>query len=110
MKIIRISEVTNENRKGYSIKRLFTECLSKNPKNVGFYETTIPKGSKCSEHYHSNLDEIIYFITKGKMRFGEKRISGSQEENMCPEESQTASNFKICLLHVEILFFEVSLV
>ena len=66
MKIIRIKDVPVEVRGGgsYSIKRLFTESLSKNPQNVGFYETTVPKGSVCGHHFHENLDEIILFLTK----------------------------------------------
>ena len=72
MKIIRLKNIPKENRGKYSIKRLFTLPLSKNPQNVGFYETTIPKGSECSHHYHEKLDEIIYFITKSKVRSGDK--------------------------------------
>lgn len=72
MKIIRLKDVPVEERGGYSIKRLFTEELSKNPDNVGFYETTIPQGSVCGHHYHEQLDEIIMFLTKAKMRVEEK--------------------------------------
>lgn len=72
MKIIRLKDVPIENKGVYSIKRLFTESLSKNPKNIGFYETTIQKGSVCSHHYHKNLDEFILFLTKAKMRVEDK--------------------------------------
>ena len=74
IKIIRLNEIPDEIREGggYSIKRLFTEALSKNPDNVGFYQTTIPKGSRVKNHYHDKLDEILYFITSGKVRVGEK--------------------------------------
>jgi len=68
MKIIRLKDIPVEEKKGYSIKRLFTEELSKNPKNVGFYETTVPQGSVCGHHYHEQLDEIIMFLTKARMR------------------------------------------
>ena len=68
MKIIRLKDVPIEEKKGYYIKRLFTEFLSSNPKNVGFYQTTVPKGSVCKHHYHEKLDEIILFLTKTKMR------------------------------------------
>ena len=73
MRIIRLKDVPVEEREGYSIKRLFTEFLSCNPENVGFYETTVPKGSVCKHHYHEKLDEIIIFLTKAKMRV-EKEI------------------------------------
>lgn len=73
MKIIRLRDIPIEQKKGYSIKRLFTESLSYNPENVGFYETTVPKGSICKHHYHEKLDEIILFLTKTKMRV-EKEI------------------------------------
>jgi len=36
MKIIRINEVPVEEREGYSIKRLCTEELLKNPENMDF--------------------------------------------------------------------------
>ena len=68
MKIIKLKEVPIEERGSYSIKRLFTEQLSKNPQNVGFYETTVPKGNVCGHHFHEELDEIIIFLTKAKVR------------------------------------------
>ena len=64
MKIIRINDIEVEERGGYSIKRLCTEELLKNPENIGFYETTIPIGSTCPSHAHENLDEFIIFLTK----------------------------------------------
>lgn len=71
IKIIRSNEVLSEKRGkygGYSIKRLFTEALNKNPKNLGFYETTIRPKDSVKNHYHKDLDEILYFITKGKVK------------------------------------------
>ena len=68
MKIIRFNEIPNEQRKGYSIKRLCTEKLNKNPENIGFYETTIPPHSKVKKHIHQNLDEVLLFLTKAKVR------------------------------------------
>ena len=73
MKIIRIKEVSVEERGGYSIKRLCTEELLKNPQNLGFYETTITFGSNCPSHSHENLDEFIIFLTKGKMDINQKK-------------------------------------
>lgn len=75
MKIVRLNEVPDEERRGYSIKRLFTHTLAKNPENVGFYQTTIPKGSAVKNHYHKDLDEILYFITKGRVKVGSKTYS-----------------------------------
>ncbi len=70
VKIIRLNEVPDEIRGGgsYSIKRLLTEPLKKNPDNAGFYQTTIPPRSAVKNHYHKDLDEFLYFITKGKVR------------------------------------------
>ncbi|MBW2981171.1 cupin domain-containing protein [Candidatus Woesearchaeota archaeon] len=72
MKIIRLKDIQKEEKNGYSIKRLFTLPLSKKPDNVGLYETTIPLGSVCGHHYHENLDEIIFFLTKGRIRSNDK--------------------------------------
>ena len=72
MKIIRINDMEVEERGGYSIKRLCTEKLLKNPENIGFYETTIPIGSTCPSHAHENLDEFIIFLTKGVMEVNDK--------------------------------------
>ena len=72
MKIIRINEVPIEERGGYSIKRLCTEELLKNPENIGFYETTIPKGSTCPSHAHENLDEFIIFLSKAVMEINDE--------------------------------------
>ena len=68
MKIIRLNHIPNEERDGYFIKRLFTHQLEKEPNNVGFYQTTIPKGSIVKGHYHANLEEVLYFITKAKVK------------------------------------------
>lgn len=67
MKVIRLREVPDEGRKGYSIKRLFTHLLTENPKNVGLYQTTIPAGSTCPNHSHAHLQEILYFLTEAKV-------------------------------------------
>jgi len=72
MKIIRLNEVPDEERDGYSIKRLFTQVLSKRPENVGFYQTTIPTGSRVKSHAHKNLEEILYFLTKTKVKVNEE--------------------------------------
>lgn len=65
MKIIRRKEVKDIDRGGYSIKRLFTKEFQEAPKDVGFYETTIQKGSKCKEQWHKKSYEVVYFLTSG---------------------------------------------
>jgi len=77
VKVIKLNEVPDEIRGGgsYSIKRLLTEPLKKNPDNVGFYQTTIPPRSAVKNHYHSNLDEFLYFITPGKVRVDSETYS-----------------------------------
>ena len=72
MKVIKINKVPVEDRGEYTIKRLFTEKLHHNPENVGLYETTIPPGKKVKYHYHASLNEIIIFITAGRMKIGEE--------------------------------------
>ena len=67
MKIVRRDHVPDEDRGGYIIKRLVTTPLKLNTDNYGLYETITPKGSECSLHYHAELHEVIYFITKGKL-------------------------------------------
>jgi mannose-6-phosphate isomerase-like protein (cupin superfamily) len=52
---------------------MFTEKLNKAAKNVGFYETTIPPGSKVKNHFHSELDEVLYFLTGGEMIIESKK-------------------------------------
>ena len=73
-KIIRLNEIADEFSEGgnYSIKRLFTQTLTTNPKNVGFYQTTIPPGKRVSDHCHTSLDEFLYFITPAIVKIGEK--------------------------------------
>ena len=74
MKVIKINDIPVEDRGKYSIKRLFTEKLNHKPENVGLYETTIQPGKKVKYHYHANLDEVIIFITDGRMKIeGEMR-------------------------------------
>tara|TARA_Y100000310_G_C20168690_1_gene572596 strand:- start:206 stop:568 length:363 start_codon:yes stop_codon:yes gene_type:complete len=69
MKIVRYQEVPDEVRGGglYVIKRLITENITQNPKNIGFYQTTIPKGSKVPGHHHAKLDEVFIFLTKARV-------------------------------------------
>lgn len=67
MKIIHRDDIPDEDRGGYVIKRLVTTKLDLNPENYGLYETITPKGSECKLHYHAELHEVIYFITKGKL-------------------------------------------
>jgi quercetin dioxygenase-like cupin family protein len=67
MRIIRLNEVPDEERGEYSIKRLFTVSLTQNPENVGFYQTTIPPHSVVKSHFHAKLDEILYFLTPGRV-------------------------------------------
>ncbi len=73
-KIIRIDEIPDEQREGgnYSIKRMFTEKLRKNPDNIGFYQTTILPRNKVKHHSHQQLDEVLYFLTPGKVRIKSK--------------------------------------
>jgi quercetin dioxygenase-like cupin family protein len=92
MKIIRLKDVPAEERDGYSIKRLFTEPLSNHPENVGFYETTVPKGSVCKQHYHAKLDEFILFLTKAKMRV-EKEIYNFEPGDMVILKPQDKHEF-----------------
>ena len=67
MKIIRRDDIPDEDRGGYIIKRLVTTPLELNPENYGLYETVTPQGSECQMHYHAELHEIIYFVSKGKL-------------------------------------------
>jgi mannose-6-phosphate isomerase-like protein (cupin superfamily) len=65
MEVIRIDEVSEEDRGEYSIKRLFTENLPHDIENVGFYQTIIPQGNKVAKHHHEGLDEVLFFLTEG---------------------------------------------
>ena len=67
MKIIRLKEVPLEERGGYQIKRIVTEKLNFEPANVGIYKTIIPPGSKCPNHAHGQLDEILFFLSRAKV-------------------------------------------
>ena len=77
MKIIRSDEVPDEVRGSgsYVIKRLITDKLEHNPDNIGFYRTTIPKGSKVQNHSHSHLDEIFIFITEARAKIEGKEYA-----------------------------------
>lgn len=74
MKIIRVDEVDDEVRGGgsYIIKRLITDELEHSPSNIGFYQTTVPKGSKVQYHSHSSLDEVFIFMTPGRAKIEDK--------------------------------------
>lgn len=68
MKIIRRNEVSDVDRNGYLIKRLLTSPFQIPPKDVGFYETSIPRGSKCKEQWHKESYESVYFLTDGEAK------------------------------------------
>ena len=72
MKIIKRSNIKDEDRGGYIIKRLLTKEFDNLPENVGFYETTIPKGSKCKEQWHKKSYEAVYFLTSGTAKIDGK--------------------------------------
>ncbi len=74
MKIIHRDDIADEDRGGYSIKRIFTTVLSHSPANAGIYETTIPPNFAVKNHYHANLDEIVYFITKGYVKINLEEV------------------------------------
>lgn len=74
MKLIRTSEIPDEQRARYSIKRLFTESLAGySPKDIGLYQTTIRPGGRCPCHCHNNLLEILFFHTSAVMMINNKR-------------------------------------
>jgi len=68
MEIVRRKEVEDIERGDYRIKRLFTKIFQKLPENVGFYETTIPKGKVCKEQWHQQSYEVVYFLTHGSAK------------------------------------------
>jgi quercetin dioxygenase-like cupin family protein len=70
MRIVRYKDIPDERRGGgaYSIKRLLTQPLTKSPKNVGYYQTTIPAGSKVTRHNHLTLEETLIFLTKSRVK------------------------------------------
>lgn len=68
MKTIRLKEIPLEERGGYQIKRIVTEKLNFRPENVGIYQTIIPPGNKCPNHAHGQLDEILFFLTRAKVK------------------------------------------
>ena len=72
MEIVRVSRVPIVEKEGYSVKELLAKILSSKIDNVGVYETTIKKGSVCGYHYHENLDEVVIFLNKCKMKVEEK--------------------------------------
>jgi len=72
MEIIRRREINDVDRGGYIIKRLFTKEFETPPEDVGFYETTIPKGGICREQWHNKSYEAVYFLTPGLARIDGK--------------------------------------
>jgi len=68
MKAIKLDNIPVEERGGYKIRRIVTQPLGFKPENIGLYQTIIPKNSKCSNHAHGRLDEIIFFLTKAKVK------------------------------------------
>jgi quercetin dioxygenase-like cupin family protein len=74
MKIIRLTEVPIEERGGYRIKRIITKKLNFRPKNIGVYQTIIPPQSRCPNHAHGELDEILFFLTEAKVRTQEDML------------------------------------
>lgn len=68
MKIIRSNEILEEDRNGYTIRRLLTEPLCPHTENVGFYFTTIPASSKVKYHFHPLALEVIIFLTNGTIK------------------------------------------
>jgi quercetin dioxygenase-like cupin family protein len=77
MEIIRRNDVDTIDRGGYLIKRLFTKVFKNPPQDVGFYESTIPKGEICKEQWHKESYEAVYFLTPGVARInGEEHKVG----------------------------------
>jgi quercetin dioxygenase-like cupin family protein len=74
MKVVRTGEVPDEDRGGYSIKRLITENIQGNPENMGFYLTTIPPGSSVRMHIHPKGLEFLVFLTKGTVSDGVRKV------------------------------------
>lgn len=89
MEIIKIKDVEVEDRGEYTIKRLFTTVLSHSPQNAGIYETTIPPKSAVKNHYHANLDEIIYFITKGYVKINFKEVEFDEGDLLILDSGDT---------------------
>jgi len=74
MRLIRTSDVSDEQRSGYSIKRLFTKSLADySPRDIGLYQTTIRPDSRCPCHCHNKLLEILFFHTSAVMMINSKR-------------------------------------
>jgi quercetin dioxygenase-like cupin family protein len=80
MKIIRLAGIPEENRNGYSIRRILTDPLKHNPENIGFYLTTIPALSKVKCHFHPLAVEIIIFLTNGTIRSGKQTYHLSTDD------------------------------
>lgn len=72
MKIIRLNGISEEDRNGYTIKRILTEPLKHNPENIGFYLTTIPALSEVKCHFHPLAVEMIIFLTSGTIKSGQE--------------------------------------
>ena len=90
MQLIRTSTIADEQREGYIIKRLFTESVKKySPDTIGFYQTTIPAGSRCPYHYHQNLLEILFFHTPAKMLINNKEFDIHPKDYIILEAGET---------------------
>ena len=88
MKIIKRDEIIDEDRGGYFIKRLLTQIFKEAPLNAGFYETTIPKGSKCKEQWHKKSYEAVYFLTSGVAKLNGKEYKFSSGDLVVLEPNE----------------------
>ncbi|ELZ51168.1 hypothetical protein C465_04334 [Halorubrum distributum JCM 9100] len=106
MDVIRIDEISEENRGEYSIKRLFTEQLEHDVENVGFYRTLIPEGNKVAKHHHENLDEVLYFLTDGIVETDEEIIEFNTGDSMVLKKGDNheirAENGEVRLIAVKL--------
>lgn len=76
MKIIRASEISPEKRDdGRTILKLYNYDFDKKPGNINFLVSEIPKHVIEQKHYHTDSDEIFYFLTKGKININSKDYS-----------------------------------
>lgn len=105
MKIIRLNEISEENRNGYTIRRLLTEPLHHNPENIGFYLTTIPASSKVKCHFHPLAIEIIIFLTSGTIKSNKEiyRFSPGDLAVISPREKhEIVADSEVKLMAVRI--------
>lgn len=67
-RVIRESDIADEQRNGgYSIKRIGLFKVHQ-PDSIAVIQTTIPAGEKVANHLHSTLEELLYFMTPGRMK------------------------------------------